>query len=210
MTTQADVDLAALLRSDTRGFNALRQENPDLRPDFSGLDFSGFHFKDANLRKANFSGAKLIKAMIDKGSDFFGVNFQGADLTGLTSRGLRMATANCSGARLKDANFDMANLNAVKFIDADLSEMGTTDCTMWQTDFTRAKMVDMVIWNENQAGGIILDAIFDGADMTRARLAGGTNCRYCVESARVPPDEAGGALSARDWLAAMALDPSCR
>ncbi|MCW2317440.1 uncharacterized protein YjbI with pentapeptide repeats [Rhodoblastus acidophilus] len=206
-SAQNDAELFALLKSNTGAFNAFRVANPDYRPDFSGADFTRFSFSNANMRLANLSGAKLDHALIDNRSDFYGVNFRGADLSHVFSHGVRMATADCTGACLRNFDVTDANLNGVKFVDADLTELRTLNSKMWDTDFTRAIMKGVLIWNEKGASGFIIDAVFDDADMTDARLAAGDNGRFCVDRARIKPAAASGSLTYDQWMRAKARHP---
>lgn len=203
----SEAELLALLKSNTQAFNAYRVENPDYRPDFSGADFTRFSFFNANLRLANLSGAKLDHALIDDRSDFYGVNFRDADLSHVFSHGVRMAAADCAGACLRNFDVTDANLSGAKFIDADLTDFRTINCKMWDTDFTRATMTNVEIWNEKGKGGFIIDAVFDDADMTGARLEAGDNGRYCVDRARIKPYGAYGALTYDQWMRAKARHP---
>jgi uncharacterized protein YjbI with pentapeptide repeats len=107
----------AVQKHDITIWNKWRQENPDVRPDLSGMDLrradlknaalQGVILKDANLRGTDLSNADLSRADLHK-----------ANLV-LTHLGAaNLAEADFSGANLCDANLSEANLCAANFSNA--------------------------------------------------------------------------------------------
>jgi uncharacterized protein YjbI with pentapeptide repeats len=107
----------AIQKRDIAIWNRWRQENPDIRPDLSGMDL-----KRADLKKAALQGAILKNANL-RGTDLSFADLSGADFHKanlvLTHLGAANLTeADFSGANLCDANLSEANLCAANFSDA--------------------------------------------------------------------------------------------
>jgi uncharacterized protein YjbI with pentapeptide repeats len=107
----------AVQKHDIAIWNKWRQENPDIRPDLSGVDL-----KRADLKRAALQGAILEDANL-RGTDLSYANLSGAHLHKanlvLTHLGsANLAEADFSGANLCDANLSEANLCEANFSNA--------------------------------------------------------------------------------------------
>lgn len=96
----------AIAKHDITIWNKWRQENPDIRPDLSGIDL-----RRADLKKAALQGAIL------KDANLRGTDLSCADLSGADFHKANLVLTHLAAANLTEADFSGANL-----CDADLSE----------------------------------------------------------------------------------------
>lgn len=119
-------------------WNRWRTENPDIRPDLSGMDL-----KRADLRQAALQGAILRDANL-RGADLSRADLRMADLNKanlvLTHLGAaNLAEADFSGANLCDADLSEANLTEASFSDAVL-----VGALFQGADLNRAKLEENI------------------------------------------------------------------
>lgn len=128
----------AIQKHDIEIWNKWRLENPDVRPDLSGMDLKRADLKTALLRgailkEANLRGADLSRA------DLRGAELQKANLVLSHLGGANLSEADLSGANLCDADLSEANLSEANFSGADL-----VGALLQGADLSRAKLADTV------------------------------------------------------------------
>ncbi len=128
----------AVQKHDITIWNRWRMENPDVRPDLSGMDL-----KRADLKTAALQGAILEEANL-RGTDLSHADLRGADLHKanlvLSHLGAAdLAEADFSGANLCDADLSEANLS-----NADFSEAELVGALLQGADLSRAKLAENV------------------------------------------------------------------
>jgi uncharacterized protein YjbI with pentapeptide repeats len=145
----ADNDLLAQLMKGVPAWNAWRDENPHVHPNFSETDLSGENLVKANLSEANLNGAILN-----------GAHLREANLAGAKLIEAKLIQASLSGAMLRRANFSGANLNGADFSMTDLT----------RADFTNADLRKAVLLEANLRGAILTNANLRGAYLQHATL----------------------------------------
>jgi uncharacterized protein YjbI with pentapeptide repeats len=159
----ANKEHVTLLKQGTDRWNAWRDENPDIRPDFHKADLHRANLSGPDFRKAgaNLSGADLREANLNR------ANLSGADLS----------QAFLMKADLREANLSRANLSEAFFLDADLSftnlsgaDLGGADLV--QADLSGADLVQADLSGADLSGARLPGAILEGADLSGADLRG--------------------------------------
>ena len=89
----ANPEHLAKLREGVAAWNAWRESNPDVRPDFRRADLRVADLSEANLYQAILLGALLSQALLSK------ANLRGADLSGAILWGTILATVDLSGVK---------------------------------------------------------------------------------------------------------------
>ena len=97
-------ELAAVLRSDRRKFQSIREQDPK-----GGLDLSGVELAGADLAGAPLAGVNLSNACLN-GADCTRANFRFADLSGADLRGAKLVGANLHRTVLERADLEGAVL----------------------------------------------------------------------------------------------------
>lgn len=101
-------ELVAILRTNKKEFQRIRDQDPRAELDLSGADLSG-----CDLTGAPLAGVKLANACL-RGSDCTKVNLRFSDLTGADLRGVKLEGANLHEATLEGANLEGASLGDVE------------------------------------------------------------------------------------------------
>lgn len=122
----------AILKQGIEVWNKWRKENPEIKPDLSGIslhdckplqkfpqfvDFTGANFSETNLSKINF------KPLAARGRYYMRAH---------------LATVNFTKANLSEAVIIDGDLNEAVFIDADLSEANLEKATLKGADLSKA------------------------------------------------------------------------
>jgi Uncharacterized low-complexity proteins len=100
----ADKDHLKLLTTGAKNWNVWREDNPWIKPDFTGATLIGGELQGANLLRADFSqanltGANLSEAILNR------ANFTGCILRGVKLGGANLSQAVLTGADLREAIF---------------------------------------------------------------------------------------------------------
>ncbi|HEX3417453.1 MAG TPA: pentapeptide repeat-containing protein [Stellaceae bacterium] len=137
-------------------WNAWREANPTICPDFDGADF-----RELDLREVNLSGASLRKADLS-GARLDGASFYRADVSEANLNGAKLY-----GANLSEANLSAASLNAASLERADLSGATLFGASLfrtylWETDLRKA---DLRLTN-------LVEASLTDVDLTGCRVYG--------------------------------------
>jgi len=192
----ANDEQVALLKQGVAAWNAWRDENPNILPDFSGAflpnanlsaaNLSGANLgraflPNANLSAANLSGANLSGAFLSEAS-LTGANLSRANLRGAYLEEASLSEANLCKANLKDANLSKALLSNTDLNGMDLSKMILTEANFTKANLSRANLSAAILWQANLnvadlrgadlSGASLWAAILSGADVRRANLRG--------------------------------------
>jgi uncharacterized protein YjbI with pentapeptide repeats len=143
-----------ILMRGVEAWNRWREENPEVRPDLSGMDLYGAHLDGANLSEANLSGAHL--SLID---------LRTADLSGAALSHAILSRAYLVGADLSGADLTEMILDGADLQGADLSKASLINTNLGRADL---RMADLSGANLQEA--YLFQAHLDGADLTEAHL----------------------------------------
>ncbi len=194
----------ARIQQGTEAWNQWRKENPQARPDLSGLDLSAMDLKGidfsrakltrtdltgANLTEANFSGADLGQCILN-GATLARATLKDADLiwaklveTDLSHADLTRAKCiECEGvgSQLHHAILRDAKLSRSSFMDADFSDADLMHVKALETNFNDAKLCRV-----NMAGGVAIGADFWQVDFSNSVLARADLSRSNLSKARL-------------------------
>lgn len=167
MANQEHIDL---LKQGSTLWNKWRDDNPDIRPDFSRATFTSTNLNEANLTGANFHKATLSEIDFKlarlsyadlseadlSGADLRYANLTKADLSEVNLTGANLAGANLSRtdltqANLSQANFSQANLSGADLFHADLSHANLnyadlSNTSLIGTNLRGATLTDCMIY----------------------------------------------------------------
>jgi hypothetical protein len=131
------------LRYGSKSWNKWREQNPDVRPDLSGIPFladSGV----LNLRRINFSNCDLSNSRFRytdlRNADFKNSDLQFADLNHSNPLGADFTNCNLRGADLADTNLTFANFTDASLREADLWFAHFEETKLTKTNFNRASV----------------------------------------------------------------------
>ena len=185
----------ARIQEGTATWNQWREENPQARPDLSGLDLSGM-----DLHGINFSRAKLTRTDLT-GANLTEASFVGADLgqcilngTTLVRADLRdadliwaklveadlshanLTRAKCIecegiGSRLRNANLHDAKLSRSSFMDADFSGADLIHVKALEANFNDARLCQVNMTGAVAIGADFWQVDFSGSNLNRADLS---------------------------------------
>lgn len=125
-----------LLKQDVKIWNSWRQENSNIKLDFS----------DANLSDLNLSGANLSEINLS-GVDFQGTNLRCAYLKRANLYQACLVNANLSGSDLSEAELTEANLTNADVSDANLKDADLTNSSALCTNFKNSIFTGVCLEN---------------------------------------------------------------
>ena len=102
------------LREGVESWNKWRNENPDEKPDLSGVFFNEINLSGADLCRTDLSHAYLCKADFSK-ADLYEANLNYASLCSANFKGASLVNAKLILAYLMKANFNYADLSGANF-----------------------------------------------------------------------------------------------
>jgi uncharacterized protein YjbI with pentapeptide repeats len=145
--TWADLSRANLVQTNLVQAN-LRSANLT-QADLRGADLRLADLTSANLQRtilafANLREAKL-RSLLSQ-TDLSGANLAGADLRRANLSGVNLSEADLTGADLRDASLWGVRLDRVILTAADLAGAKLSLCVLSETDLSRAKGLDSVIF----------------------------------------------------------------
>jgi hypothetical protein len=175
----ANDEHVAFLKQGVAAWNAWRDENPDIRPDLTGVDLAQADLSSANLTNADLSGANLVQADLTradlskaeladadlretklekadlKEAKFYRANLVGTDLHNADISGGRLSGANFQGAKLTEAKLIGANLQTATLVGTDLTGADLTGCRIyglsaWGLKLKGTKQRNLVITRPNE------------------------------------------------------------
>jgi uncharacterized protein YjbI with pentapeptide repeats len=177
-----DENHLALLTKRVDFWNQWRQENPEVKPDFSGANLRRVNLRRANLssadlRKANLCRASLGEANLRRadlsGADLRKANLGGADLSGANLRRADLRRANFGGADLREVKLAGADLRRASLGGADLREVNLSGLNLHEAHLAGANLRRADLRKAN-----LMDANLSGTSLVNAKLNGAilTNC----------------------------------
>ena len=197
----------ARIQEGTEAWNQWRKENPQARPDLSGLDLSNMDLQDidfsrakltrtdltgANLTEASFVGADLGQCILN-GATLVRANLKDADLiwaklveTDLSSANLTRAKCiECEGigSRLQNADLRDAKLSRSSFMDADFSGANLSHVKALEANFNDAKLRQVNMTGAVAIGADFWQVDFSHSTLVRADLSRSNLSQACLESA---------------------------
>jgi uncharacterized protein YjbI with pentapeptide repeats len=113
----ANPEHLAILEKGVDAWNKWREENPDIRPDLSGLAIPNTDYHGINLSKS------ILRA-----ANFYGINLYGSNLNNAFLGMIRLGGANLCYANLLRADLCIADLRGTNFSNANLSEANCSGC----------------------------------------------------------------------------------
>jgi Pentapeptide repeats (8 copies) len=165
----ANDDHVALLRKGVATWNAWRDENVNIRPNFNEANLheanlSEMNLNDADLIRANLSAANLSAAFLSRafllradlsGADLIDAHLidadlRRADLSGANLRGADLSEADLSGANLSGADLRRATLLDTDFTGADLTGCRIHGVSAWGLKLERTKQQNLVITRRDE------------------------------------------------------------
>jgi uncharacterized protein YjbI with pentapeptide repeats len=196
----ANNEHVALLNKGVAAWNAWRDENPNILPDFSGANLGGAHLAGASLRGANLSGANLSEVLLTQAdlsmADLSGANLNGAHLSGANLSeadlsgahlfdaylfGANLARAKLSGAHLIGANLTRADLSKADLSGANLFNANLHEARLIGANLARANLSEADLSGANLEGTALVDADLTGADLTGCRVYGASAWRLKLD-----------------------------
>lgn len=165
----ANPEHLAILEQGVDAWNKWRMENPEIRPDLSGVDLLGADLKYANLEWANLRGANLEKA------NLWGATINNANLLGAWLDHANLCYVNLAGAKLFLAQMCEADLSGAILEDTELIRTQLRKANLQGTHLLRARMDNANLIDANMGDSIVhlaslIDAVLDGANLTGAYL----------------------------------------
>ena len=135
-----------LLKYDVKAWNSWRQENYQIKLDFSQANLSNLNLSGVNLSGVNLSGVNLSRTKL-KCADLKDTNLSQACLV----------NTDLSGADLSDSDLTEANLNQANLSSANLQNANLTNVTASLTNFSKSILTGACIENWQIDRGTNLD-----------------------------------------------------
>ncbi len=132
----ANEDHLRILNQGLETWNKWREENPDVRPDLSGIDL-----EESNLYGAILRGALLIQTNLSK-SNLFKAKLRGAVLTGTNLQGCYLVDAD-----LRDAHIYKTDLTNSDLTGALLSRTCFISSSLYGVDLKQALLQETVFFD---------------------------------------------------------------
>ena len=160
----ANPEHVKILKQGVEVWNRWREENPDVKPDFSDADLrwailSGTDLIGANLREANLSGA-----------DFSHADLTFANLIGSDLKGTNIKNASLNWVKLKGANLSGKDLSKTNLTGANLAEANLTKADLWWGKLAGSDLRCANLSRANLSDACLNKAWLDGAELTGAHL----------------------------------------
>jgi uncharacterized protein YjbI with pentapeptide repeats len=189
----ADARHETIMKKGSVEWNAMRQNDPALRPDLSGAAIKGRRLRKVDFSRTNLAGADISQTDLGK-ADFRDADLQGARLDGSV----------LAGSRFADAKMQRASLAGASCSDADFNGAQMASSVLRRVDFVNA-----MLRGADLSGADLREANLEHADLSKADLraanlwlarAGGANFNGSVVSDEtvLPNGKAGSA----EWAAA--------
>jgi uncharacterized protein YjbI with pentapeptide repeats len=171
-----------LLEQGAEAWNLWRAENPEVRPnlsgiridelcdiEFSGLNLSGSilcatHFKKTDLRNSDLRRADLRRANFDD-CDLRHANLSEADCAEATLSRSLLTHSNLSKARMERASLRNAQVDFADLSGANLGHANVVDSNFFLSNLSGADLTEAIMVKAN-----LMDANLTGATLDRARL----------------------------------------
>ena len=156
----------AILKKGVYAWNAWRDENANIRPDFT----------DANLFRANLGGANLwevdLAAANLGGANLEGANLFRANLFRAISDGANLQETYLAAANLVEANLKWASLFKAHLFAANLRKANLSGAILFAADLGKANLSGAILFAADLGKADLSGAILEGANLTEANLTG--------------------------------------
>ena len=156
----------AILKKGVYAWNAWRDENANIRPDFT----------DANLFRANLGGANLwevdLAAANLGGANLEGANLFRANLFRAISDGANLQETYLAAANLVEANLKWASLFKAHLFAANLRKANLSGAILSAADLGKADLSGAILEGADLRKANLSGAILEGANLTEANLTG--------------------------------------
>ncbi len=126
-------------------WNQWRQDNPEVKPDLSGVNLRGLDLNWANLHRADLSKANLSQANLSY-ADLSFANLREANLNQAYLQEAFLREADLREADLREANLIGANLYITDLREADLSEANLGWTTLTDADLRKTNLTGCFIY----------------------------------------------------------------
>jgi hypothetical protein len=162
-----------ILEQEAEVWNAWRQDNPGVVPDFSGEDLSELNMAQVNLSDADLSQAELFDSLLEHanlkmakmtGADLSGAKLEGAELYKADLSEASLIGTDLTSVYLVEANLRGADLRGANLQDADLSGADLSGANLTGANLGRSTLV-----RTNIEGANLRNADIYGADLTDMR-----------------------------------------
>ncbi|RJP35032.1 MAG: pentapeptide repeat-containing protein [Candidatus Omnitrophota bacterium] len=150
----ANPEHSAKLIEGVESWNAWRKENPDVRPDLSGMYLSKMHLNHADFHDADLREVNLCEAVL-RDTDFSGADLRGADV---------------SDANLSDANLSHANFTEINLSNADLFRVNLRETDLSRSYLCQASFVEAHLNRVNLGRANLSEVDFFATDLSDADL----------------------------------------
>jgi uncharacterized protein YjbI with pentapeptide repeats len=126
-----------LLKAGTESWNQWREQNPDIKPDFTKADLRGLKLQKANLSNSNLEEVKFqfsnLNGAILTGSNLKKAKFQDVNLSHVKLDNTDLRQANFFEANLQHADMESSNLKGAQF---------NEDTELLQTNLKGANLIE--------------------------------------------------------------------
>ncbi len=157
------------LKWGVKAWNQWRQENPEIKPDLSGIYLYEKNLPSANLHNADLSDATLRGANPAdanlRNANLKDANLSSADLSYADLRDANLNRTNLSFANLNRANLDGANLRFADLCNANLRVVQALRANLSAATLTGACIEDWNINSQTELQSVICDYVFTKYDV---------------------------------------------
>lgn len=169
------------LKQGVAGWNAWRQDNPEIQPDLNYANLNGVDLNQADLRYARLGQANLSKANLSYARLVFanlsGANLNGANLQAAELSSVDLSKASLDNSHLDDASLVFANLSEARLLNASLSYAHMTRVILRGANLSRANLANARLDKANLSyanlsGASLIEAALVDTDLTGAILTG--------------------------------------
>ena len=163
-----------ILEQEAEVWNAWRQDNPGVVPDFSGEDLSELNMARVNLSDADLSQAELFDSLLEQ------ANLKMAKMTGADLSGAKLDGAELYKVDLSDASLIGADLTDVYLAEANLRDADLRGANLQRADLSGATLIGANLTGANLGRATLVRADLTGADLRNADIYGAdlTDMRY--------------------------------
>jgi len=128
-----------LLKESVDKFNSFRQENPEIKIDFQGVDLQGMNLQNVDLQGANLQNVDL------RYTDLQNAKLENADLRCTSLRYADIQRANLRYAKLSDADLRGADLSHTILLRADIRDADLRYVDLHNADLSHADIRGAVL-----------------------------------------------------------------
>jgi len=157
-----------ILKQGSNVWNAWREKNPDIIPDFFRANLTGADLIKTDLRKARLVEANLISANLWR-ADLTEANLRRADLTKAKLVEAKLEGAIFREAILKRVDLRRADLKRANLSEAYLRRADLSKADLRWADFGWANLISLEIFETNFDGTIFYGTVLSDIDLSEAK-----------------------------------------